>query len=97
MVKKRLNQYKGRLTPAEIAKGMNYALANARRLVTSASLLLESGDYPLAGSISALAIEEAGKVNVLRSLSVARSDKDVAQCWREYRSHTKKNVMWLLP
>ena len=97
MAKKRLDQYKGRLTPAEITKGMNAALVNAKRLADAASLLLEKGDWPLAASIAALSIEESGKVAVLRSLSVAHSDQDVARCWQEYRCHTKKNVMWLLP
>jgi hypothetical protein len=30
----------------------------------------------------------------LRPLAVARNEKEVVECWREYRSHTKKNVMW---
>lgn len=97
MMKKRLDQYKGRLTASQIAEGTNAALANAKRLRDAASLLLESQNYPLAASIAALAIEESGKVPILRSLAVARTDEEVALYWREYRSHTRKNVMWLLP
>jgi len=94
MSKKRLDQYKGKLDPGQIAEGMNAALENAKRLADAASLLLEHGDYPLAASLSALSIEESGKLAILRSLAVARDDKEVVECWREYRSHTKKNVMW---
>jgi AbiV family abortive infection protein len=97
MGKKGLDQYRGRLTPAQIAEGMNAALSNAKRLADAAALLLEKGHCPLGASVAALSIEEAGKLSVLRSLAVARNDQDVAQCWREYRSHTKKNAMWVFP
>jgi len=73
---------------------MNAAIENARRLAGAASLLLEHCDYALAASLAALSIEEAGKLTILRSLAVARDDQEVLECWREYRSHTKKNVMW---
>lgn len=94
MSKKRLDQYKGKLEPKQIAEGMNAAQENANRLVDAASLLLEHGDHALAVSLSVLSIEESGKLGVLRSLAVARDDKELVECWREYRSHTKKNVMW---
>jgi AbiV family abortive infection protein len=73
MSTKKLNQYQGRLTPAQVAEGINAASRNARRLAND--------------------IEEAGKASILRHLSVATSDKEVSNCWREYRSHTRKNVM----
>ena len=94
MSKKRLDQYRGKLDPGQIADGMNAARENAKRLADAASLLLEYGDYALAASISALSIEESGKLPILRTLAVARDDGEVVECWREYRSHTKKNVMW---
>lgn len=94
MLKKRLAQYRGKLDPGQIAEGMNAARENAKRLVDAASLLLKQGDYALAASLSALSIEESGKLTILRSLALARNDKEVVECWREYRSHTKKNVMW---
>ena len=96
MATKRLDQYKGNLEAGQIAEGMNAALENAKRLVDASSIILEHGDYPLAASLAALSIEESGKLPVLRSLAVARDDKEVADCWRAYRSHTKKNVMWPL-
>lgn len=92
-MKGRLDQYKGRLEPTQIADGMNAANENSRRLAAAASLLLESENFPLAASISLLSIEESGKLSILRSLAVARDDKEVLDCWRDYRSHKKKNVM----
>lgn len=94
MAKNQLDQYKGKLDSGQITEGMNVALDNAKRLADAAHLLFEQGDFALAASLSALSIEESGKLVVLRSLAVARDDKDVVECWREYRSHTKKNVLW---
>ena len=36
-------------------------------------------------------------MTVLRELALASDEKALADCWRSYRSHTKKNIMWLLP
>jgi len=97
MVKKKLNSYKGKLTPQQIADGMNAALENARRLVEDAKLLLNAGRFPTAASLAILAIEESGKLSVLRSLALARDGGEIKEAWKDYRSHTKKNVTWLLP
>jgi AbiV family abortive infection protein len=97
MVKRKLNSYKGRLTPQQIADGMNAALDNARRLVEDAKLLLIDGRFPTATSLAILAIEESGKLSVLRSLALAKDPAEVREAWKDYRSHTKKNVAWLLP
>ena len=96
-MKKSLDAYRGSLTPAQIAEGIRAADANAVRLAKDASLLVEAGSFPTAASIAILAIEEAGKVSILRSLSLARSEAEAHASWKEYRSHTRKNVAWLLP
>lgn len=87
-----LKQYRGRLTNRQIAEGMTAAANNARRLVSDAVLLLEAKRWPTAAAVAILAIEEAGKVGILRSLAVARSDKDVADIWKDFRSHRVKNA-----
>jgi len=94
MAKRKLDQYKGKLTPAEIADGMNEAAANAKRLHDDAKMLLDNGRYPSALSLAALSIEESGKLTILRSIALARDQKELTQTWREYRSHTRKNIMW---
>jgi AbiV family abortive infection protein len=33
----------------------------------------------------------------LRTLALATSDAEAAEAWKDYRSHTGKNVAWLLP
>jgi AbiV family abortive infection protein len=98
MVKKSLDQYKGRLSPEQIAEGMNAAVRNATRLVDDANLLLQRKRFRSAVALAILAIEEAGKSPILRRMSVVQDDpKALKDCWRDYRSHTKKYVSWLLP
>ena len=46
--------------------------------------------------LAALAIEESGKLTVLRELALARDNKELAHAWRKYRQHTSKNQHWLL-
>jgi AbiV family abortive infection protein len=97
MAQENLHQYKGRLSAEQVAEGINAATSNAARLVEDANLLLSKGRFPSATSLAILAIEEAGKVAILRALVVAKDDQAVSRCWCDYRSHTKKNVAWLLP
>lgn len=96
MAKKRLDQYKGRLSALKVAEGINAALQNAKRLADDAEILLKNKRYPSAASLAILSIEEAGKASILRGLSVARDDKDLKESWKEYRSHTKKNAAWII-
>jgi len=95
--KQKLDQYRGPLSPAQIADGMNAAIDNAARLANDAKILLESHSYPSAASLAILSIEESGKVTVLRGLALARDEYEQMDAWREYRSHTCKNAMWLFP
>lgn len=93
---KKSDQYRGRLTSAEIAEGMNVARDNAVRLAKDSRLLFEKERYPSALALAILSIEEAGKESVLRGLAVASNDKELIEHWKDYRSHTKKNAHWLL-
>ena len=91
-----LKPYRGPLTLVQIADGMNSATANAARLANDARLLLENGRWPTAASVAALSIEESGKVVILRRFLLA-SKEEVGTLWKEYRSHTKKNLNWIVP
>jgi len=96
-MKKKLNAYRGRLTTAQIAQGMNAAAKNAQRLAGDAVALLEAHRSPTAASLAILLIEESGKISILRSLSLAMTSDQVLDAWKDYRSHISKNVAWLLP
>ena len=97
MTKTKLDQVKGRLTPAQITAGFNAASQNAKRLCEDALLLLNEKRYPSAASLAILSIEESGKGPILRELALAKDKKAILSAWQAYRSHTKKNVNWLLP
>ena len=90
---RRLRSYKGRLTVSQAAAGISVAIANARQLADDAELLRDHGRWPRASSLAILAIEEAGKIPLIRHLLLVESDSDIERLWKDYRSHTKKNVM----
>lgn len=97
MPKKRLNQYRGRLDADQIARGMNAAQANARRLLTDAETLANAERYPSATALAILAIEEAGKLSILRRLSTCSDETSVNAIWKEYRSHLAKGAHSIVP
>jgi AbiV family abortive infection protein len=90
-----LPQYKGQITPAQAADGIRVAEKNAKELLSDAELLLEHKRWPRACALAILAIEEAGKPPILRMLLLARNSDELKEGWREYRSHIKKNAMWI--
>ena len=97
MKPKKLIAYKGSMSAADIASGINAAIANGKRLADDAELLLNAGRFPSAASIAALSIEESGKVSILRQLATAQTQEGISAAWKAYRSHTSKNSQWLLP
>jgi AbiV family abortive infection protein len=96
-MQKKLDAYRGKLSPADIAKGMTAAAFNSCCLANDAATLLAAGRFPTAASLATLAIDEAGKASVLRALALAKSDTEIKEEWKAYRSHTSENVAWLLP
>jgi AbiV family abortive infection protein len=92
-----LDSYRGRLTARQIATGINAARRNARRLAEDSQLLFDAKRYPTAASLAILSIEEAGKESILRQIALTNEDKELKASWKDFRSHTKKNAMWLLP
>ena len=87
-------QYKGRLNASDIAVGMNAANKNANRLFKSAEILFKNEDYASAVSLAILAIEEAGKVSILRAIASTTDENLLKTYWKEYRSHTDKTKTW---
>ena len=61
------------------------------------SCLFDADGYATAAALSILAIEESGKVSILRGLSMAPDEESRRQLWKDYRSHRSKNVTWILP
>ena len=97
MTKARATKYRGELSAAQIADGINAARRNARRLADDARLLLDAGSYPTAAALAALSVEESGKSSVLRGLASAPTAAARRRTWKEYQSHRSKNAAWILP
>jgi AbiV family abortive infection protein len=97
MATKAITQYYGPLSVEQAAAGIHSALENAKSLLADAELLLENGRWARAAALAILAIEEAGKVPTIRALLLSRDANELREEWRAYRSHTKKNVLWILP
>lgn len=97
ILKKHLDSCKGKLDNKQIADGINAARRNARRLFEDAQILLGADRYPTAASLAILSIEESGKEHIIRGMAIATTETEMLQHWKDYRSHTKKNIMWLLP
>src|SRR5947209_4613018 len=95
--KKVISQYVGPVTVEQAAEGISVALSNARSLVADAELLARHERWARAASLAILAIEEAGKVPLIRALLLARNQAERRDDWRAYRSHTKKSVLSILP
>jgi len=96
-MKRQLDRYVGSLEAADVAAGINAARENALRLVSDAKTLFDAERYPGASAFAILAIEESGKCAILRSLALAEDEQEIRKAWKEYRSHTNKNAMWILP
>jgi AbiV family abortive infection protein len=62
-----------------------------------AELLCQNGRYPSAVGLAILAVEEAGKEAMLRSLVLARNADELKASWKDYRTHTSKNRLLALP
>ena len=97
MKEKTIVQFNGNLEPNAIAAGMNVARRNSTRLLADAKVLLSNASWPSAVALAILSIEESGKISILRSLAVARDALEAKKCWKEYRSHTRKNLLGGLP
>lgn len=91
-----LKPYRGALPPAQIAEGMNAAVTNGSRLLRDARILTDAGRWASACHLAILAVEEFGKISILRRLATARGQELRGVC-KEYRQHTAKNRQWIIP
>ncbi|HAJ27016.1 MAG TPA: AbiV family abortive infection protein [Syntrophus sp. (in: bacteria)] len=96
MDNKKFSQHRGPISLAMIAEGMNIARANAKRLFEDASALYEAGRTHSAVALAILSIEESGKISILRQMALCESEAEWRQAWKDYRSHIRKNVAWIL-
>lgn len=93
----RERQYKQNLTSEKASKGIKAALENALSLFSDAVLLFENKRYSRSIALLILAIEEAGKPSIIRSILLEDNPKKLKEKWASYRSHHQKNTLWIVP
>jgi len=87
--------YRGELSPDDVAKGMEYAIENSKRLANDARILFNAESYPSSCALAILSIEESGKLSILRRMALGVDSKTIKSMWKEFSSHTDKNFMWM--
>lgn len=87
--------YHGELSPEDVAKGMECAIDNAKRLANDAKILFDAGSYASSCALAILSIEEVGKLSILRRMALGGNNNSIKAMWREFSSHTDKNYMWM--
>lgn len=92
-----LSQYSGGLTTTQAAEGIQAALRNGRALLADARLLLDKGRWKRAAALAILAVEEGGKTAIIREILLARDQRELKEAWQSYRTHARKNLMYILP
>lgn len=70
---------------------------NALSLKNDSELLLDKGSKHAASALAILAIEELGKMDLVRQIFMCREDeKELVKKWRGFRDHRSKNVLWTM-
>jgi len=59
-------------------------------------MLFENERYPTAMAVAILAIEEVGKLPILRRMALAGSASQWGACWRDFSDHFTKSLTWVL-
>lgn len=90
IVRSVMPRYEGALTQEQVAEGVKLASDNAVRLLKSARLLLHAGDAPTAMSLSILALEEHGKIEILNRIGNEKNCDIIRKCWSDYHKHISK-------
>ena len=92
-----LKDFVGTLTASQVLDGISACQANANRLVADAETLASVGSFASAAALAILAIEELGKVTLLRRLALVSDPKELRAVWSDFRNHRAKNAGWVIP
>ncbi|NOU12232.1 MAG: AbiV family abortive infection protein [Nitrospira sp.] len=84
--------YFGPLTPAQVAEGIQSAVSNAKKLYAEAKLLLEAQYWERAAVLAIQSMEEAAKPKHLRVLLLAKTDHELHQAWKAYRTYDAREL-----
>ncbi len=87
----------GYVTPVEIQKGIYYCIQNVVDILEDYNLLLENNRYTRALALSISALEEMGKISVLRSINRLPKNKQKLRSieWNKFYEHQHKSSLGL--
>lgn len=88
-----LESYSGPLSPLDAATVIQAARLNAIDLLETAKLLQDKGRYCHSIAFSVLALEEAGKAQLVLSLLIGDASNS-KELWKAYRRHTEKSALF---
>ena len=63
-------KYNGKLIIEQISEGIYFCIENATNVFGDACILIKANRFPRALSLLLLAIQEAGKVNILKNMTI---------------------------
>ena len=88
-------KYNGKLTIEQISEGIYFCIENATNIFGDAYILIKANRFPRALSLLLLAIQEAGKVNILRNMTMisTRDQKPWKKEWKSFRKHETKDFL----
>ena len=64
------NKYNGKLTIEQISEGIYFCIENALNIFGDAYILIKANRFPRALSLLLITIQEAGKVDILRNMTM---------------------------
>lgn len=88
-----LQPYRGQMKAVDTATAIQAARLNAKDLLQTAKMLFKKKQYNHSLAFSILAIEEAGKSQILIALFLG-IDGPLEKHWSAYRHHTSKTVFF---
>lgn len=88
-------KYNGKLTLKQISEGIYFCIENALNIFGDAYILIKANRFPRALSLLLIAIQEAGKVNILKNMLTisAGEQKRWKEEWQKFRKHEVKNSL----
>lgn len=88
-------RYNGKLTIEQISEGIYFCIENATNIFGDAYILIKANRFPRALSLLLLAIQEAGKVNILKNMTMipTKNQKLWKKEWKNFRKHETKDFL----
>jgi len=89
------NKYNGKLTLEQISEGIYLCIKNALNLFGDAYVLQKAKRFPSALSLLLVAIQEVGKINILKNMVTisTRDQKRWKKEWQSFRKHETKDYL----